>query len=207
MAANPNHFLDSEPYAVMARFARILTLGTIWTVASLPLVTLAPATAAMFAVVRGWQQEREDPICRSFARAFVANCRQAIAVQLLATVICIGLLVNLQVASALPPAFRMSLQLVTLCCGPVVLAAAAYVFPLMVTYRMGAASLLRWSVLLGLGGPGTTLRCIALAVVAVALTYVFPLAPLLCVGVIANQIYRWCRHRFVVIEAGKEVRA
>ncbi|RIQ11340.1 hypothetical protein DY240_29025 [Jiangella rhizosphaerae] len=76
--------------------------------------------------------------------------------------------------------------------GLLVAAASIYVFPLMVGYHVSVGRLLRLSALFAIGRPGTTVRSLSVVIVAGALSYLFPAAPLLLTAVVASKLYGWC---------------
>lgn len=184
--------LDGRIYSALDLFTRVVALNLLWLLASLPLVTLFPATAAMFAVVRQWANGDETHLLRTFVRGFTGNFRQAFALQVGVSVVVAGLYADTVLAPQFPAPARIALLAVAGVAGVLVAAALVYAFPLMAGYRLRLAAILRLSVLLAIGRPATTIRCLALGVLAGALTVVFPAAPLLVSGVVAATTHRWC---------------
>lgn len=188
--------VDSRIYAALERFTAVVALNLLWLVASLPVVTLFPATAAVFGVAREWSRGNEPRLLPAFVRLFRDNFKQALALQAVVSVVGLGLLADVYLSGELPPTVRVLSQAVVLLAGCLVLAALAYAFPLLVTYRMPFSRLLRSSLLLAVGRPATTLRCLGIGALAVLLAVAFPAAPLLLVSLVASATYRWCARVF-----------
>lgn len=97
-----------------------------------------------------------------------------------------------QVASTLPAPAGAGVRVGVAMAGLLVAAASIYVFPLMVGYHVSVGRLLRLSALFAIGRPGTTVRSLSVVIVAGALSYLFPAAPLLLTAVVASKLYGWC---------------
>ncbi|TWD84516.1 putative membrane protein YesL [Kribbella amoyensis] len=165
--------LASRAYTAADRFTRVVALNVLWLVACVPLVTVGPATAAVFGVVRDWNRGLEPPLARSFLRYFRENFRQAFLLQLMGLVL------------FLPTGTVVAAILVAVI--------ASYAFTLMVGYDMSLPRILAASVRLAIGSPAATAKTLALLTLTAALTFVFPAAPLLMTAVVASSIQRWCR--------------
>lgn len=192
MATQRQSWLDSRVYTQLSRFGSVVSLGVLWVVASLPVVTLFPATAAMFGVVREWSLDREPALAQAFWRLFRENLRQALAVEAIALAAITGGVGSMRIAELLPPPLGVATQAAALLAGTVLMAGLIFAFPIMVGYRMSLARLLRAAVLIALGRPLTTLACAGLLAGAFFVSYVFPLAPLLLGGLTAGAVYGWC---------------
>ncbi|WP_162606548.1 YesL family protein [Jiangella asiatica] len=192
MAAERRPWVDGRVYTQLVRFSGVVSLGVLWVVASLPVVTLFPATAAMFGVVREWSLEREPALVRTFWRLFRENLRQALALEAIALAAITGGVGSMRIAELLPPPLGAATQAAALLAGIVLVAGLIFAFPIMVGYRMALARLLRAAVLIALGRPVTTLACVGLLAGACLVSYVFPPAPLLLGGLTASAVYGWC---------------
>lgn len=192
MATQRRPWLDSRAYSQLSRFSGVMSLGVLWVIASLPLVTLFPATAAMFGVVREWSLDREPALVPAFWRLFRENLRQALALEAVAVAAVTGGLVSLRIAGMLPAPAAVAIQGVAVLAGIVLAAGLIFAFPLMVGYRMPLARLMRASVVLALGRPATTLGCAVLLAGAGVVGYVFPPALLLVGGLTASAVHTWC---------------
>lgn len=198
VAAN---FFDSRAYQGLQRFAEIVGLNLLWAVAALPIITLFPATAAMFAVARKWARGDDPAVFTTFWQAFRDNFRQAMALQLIWGAVLLGVLANLQLADTLPALVATALLIGCWVAFGVVAAATMFLFPLMVHYQTSWRQLIKWSVLLAIGRPATTLRCGLVVFVVVAVSTMFIAFPLLAASATATAVYRCCQRAFDRLEA------
>src|SRR4051794_2512203 len=63
-------FLDSRFYRVAESATNLLLLNLLWLVVSLPVVTLFPATTALFGVLRTWEEREGAGVIGPFFPAF-----------------------------------------------------------------------------------------------------------------------------------------
>jgi uncharacterized membrane protein YesL len=76
---------ESWLYRAVELVTNFLWLNLLWLVACLPIFTIFPATAAMFAVVREWVKKREPGITRAFFSFFKADFKQSFWIGILWT--------------------------------------------------------------------------------------------------------------------------
>ena len=74
--------MTARIYRVLEVFTDLVYLNLLWMVACLPVVTVAPASAAMFGVVRGWMRGKDTPIAREFFSLFRENFGRSLVVGL-----------------------------------------------------------------------------------------------------------------------------
>lgn len=191
MASTDANVLDGRWYAALQRFSDTVLLSAVWAIACLPVVTAGPATAAMFAVVRGWDEGRDVSAVPAFARYFRENLRQGLISGLAGVAVASLLFADLVIAGALAPPIASTLGAIAAVAGVVIVATSVYLFPLMVTYDLPLRRLVRSALMFAIGKPATTLACLAVIAAAGAATYVFPLTPVLAGSLVAGVVYRW----------------
>jgi uncharacterized membrane protein YesL len=192
MGAAERSILDNRLYICLQRTTNAVLLSIVWVAATLLVVTAAPATAAMFGVVRDWRHGKEPPLLRAFGRHFVGNVRQALIVQLIWMLAGVGIVADLQIDEMLPEPIGVGLRTAAVVVALLIVATSVYVFPLMVGYDLPTGQLLRLAVLFALGRPLTTLCCLVVVATAFVLTYLVPIMPLLLSGLVASTIYARC---------------
>lgn len=97
------YFQDGRVYRILERFLDLVVLNLCWLIACLPVVTVWPATTALFAVVREWALGREPRVIGSFLRFFKANFTQSLCVGVLWSPFGLLLLFNLNLAAQSSP--------------------------------------------------------------------------------------------------------
>ncbi len=188
--------LDSSLYWWANRVSSYLLLGVLWLLCCIPVVTLFPATVAMFAVFRAWQENPDE----AFYIPFFAHLRRYFAgdfVLGLLWLLVLGLLVlNLVLMpAAIAPGLLRALAFGFWLLGVLIfVASSVFIFPLRSSYTLGLWPSIRAAVALGLARLGTTALCLGVLLVAAVLFYLLP-ASLLLTGAAAGHAIFWLCHR------------
>jgi len=72
-----NNILNSRFYEILDKITNLFFLNILWLLCSLPLITLFPATAAMFGVFKDWVQGKEGNLFKSFWNYFKTNFKHS----------------------------------------------------------------------------------------------------------------------------------
>lgn len=198
--------LDSRFYRYLEVFSAFLFLSVVWFVACLPVFTVFPATAALFAVVREWVNRGEfDGAVRGFFAFFRANFWQSLGVGLLWTLLGALLAINLLLVGGMPNVLRIPLYVFFLSASLFYVTTSAFLFPVLVNFDADWRTVLKNSFLLSLSQLPTTLACLAVFATAVFLVLVVPVAALFAGSLTAYAVYRLCARTFgkVAAEGGR----
>ena len=83
---------DNPVWRFMGKFCDILLLNILWTLCSVPIVTIGASTTAVYYVTLKLVRDEEGPTVRSFFRSFKENFKQATVIWLILLVA--GLLIG-----------------------------------------------------------------------------------------------------------------
>ena len=195
------NFQDGRVYRILERFLDLVVLNLCWLIACLPVVTVWPATTALFAVVREWALGREPRVIGSFLRFFKANFTQSLCVGVLWSPFGLLLLFNLNLAAQSSPPWQLLLFFCFSTLGGVYLVASVYLFPVMSNYRVSFVQVIKNSIIFGVGQLPIAVLCLLLVGAVVALVVIFPPTLLLAGSSTAYVVYRLCDRAFRKIEA------
>ncbi len=191
--------IDSRLY----RWAEIATdlflLTLLWLVVSLPLVTLCPATTAVFGVFRAWEEGEGAGIVGPFFASFRARLRQSLVVgfgwSLLGVILLFDLLATRRMTGPLAFPLLVAMLGLALC----YLLPTVYIYPTLANARTTAFGVVRNAFLLALSQPLLSLlAAFGMIVWGVAL-YAFPILLPLFGGVVAyglNALFNRAIRRF-----------
>lgn len=190
--------LDSSFYWWVSRVVGYLLLSGLWLLCSAPILTLFPATVALFAVFRAWQDNPDE----AFYLPFFAHLRRWFVGDFLLGLlwlVALGLLAAnlLLLPTAIPPGLPWVRALAFGCwlLGALVFASASvFIFPLRSSYTLGIWASVRTAVALGLARLGTTVMCLGVLLVAGLLFWYAP-ASLLLSSAVTGHIIFWLCHR------------
>lgn len=164
-------------------------LNTLWLVMCLPILTIFPATTAMFGVVREWQKHKDVRILSAFFRHLKDNFRQSFLLGLLwlvFTCLLIGdFIITNQLHSNLKYVLFSFFFLLTI----VYVFVTVTIFPVLVHYRVSWKDAIKHALLLAIGNLFSTLLALVIIAAAVGLVFYFPAATILCFGISSFLIY------------------
>ena len=191
-------FLDSRLYRWMDTLADFFLLNLLWLLACVPLVTLFPATAALFAVVRDWVRGKETGVFKPFFRYLRENFTQSLVVGLAWTMVGLVLLADYLFVRQITSWARAPLLALLFLWVLAYLGTAVYLFPVMVQFRTGWWQVIKNSFFIAFSRPGLapTFLCFLIVALAGLVLYYVPLSFLITGSVTAYLIYNLCHRVF-----------
>lgn len=197
--------LDSKPYRIIDIAVNLLLLNLIWLLLCLPVVTIFPATAAMYGVVREWIRDTDNGTVEPFIRHFKANFVQSLGIGFLWALAGVIVALDFYLITGAElwlktPVF-LALVLITLC----YVVTSVYLFPVMVNYEGNWRSVIKNSFLIAISQPVTTVLCLLVVTLVLAVVLYIPAAILLAGSSTAYLLYLLCRRAFKRVEALKGI--
>lgn len=183
---------ESRGYRAMERLTDFLLLNAAWVLFSLPLLTLFPATAALFATVRDMQRGNDQSVLWAFWRYLQENFRQAFAIGLLWWCAVALLLFDYVALDQVPSSSRLPLLIVFSLGAASVVLTSTYLFPVMVGYRADWKAVLRNSFLISIMQFHTSIVSLLLIFLIGFLAAQIPLTLLLTASVTAYLVQAVC---------------
>ena len=153
-------------------FGDLVVLSLLWCLCSIPLVTLGPATAALYDAVVHTLRRKESSLFSRFFETFRHELKEGLLLTLLWAAVALALGLGLYALRLLVPAFGERGALVTLVellLAFLYLAAASWVFPTLSRFTMGVGAISSACARLA---PGHALRSAALALINALLIFV-----------------------------------
>lgn len=187
--------LDSSFYWWVNRLSSYLLLSGVWLLCSSLVITLFPATVALFSVFRAWQDNPDEafyiPFLTRFREHFGGDFLLGLLWLLLAALLVLNAVLLPQLPSPIrPPAFALLALAAVL-----YLATSIFIVPLRVRTSLGLWASVRAALILGMTQLGTTALCV-LTLTLAGVAFWFSPPSLLVSGVAAGQlIYVLCDRR------------
>jgi uncharacterized membrane protein YesL len=197
--------MTSRVYRVLEVFTDLVYLNLLWLVSCLPVVTIAPATAAMFGVVRGWIRDIDAPTTREFFSLLRENFGQSLAVALVWSVLGAVLAADFLLIGQME-SFRRPLYVIFLAFALLYASATVYLFPVMVNYELDWMAVIKNSLLFSIARPLTTLQCLLAVAVALFVVASLWIAVFVVASATAYAIYFLCDRAFKNVESLKGTR-
>lgn len=179
--------MDSPAANIAEQIADLLVAGFLWLLCSLPVVTIGPATAALYYTVVKVVRRKRDTVTSAFFHSFRGNLRQGIGLTVLylaygAVLAAYGLLWGrLGEAAVSPYAYAAAGILL----GAPFLFTIVYIFPIMSRFDAGMARQLQYALHMSVGHPLATLVLILWLAAVLCCAYLFSFSLLVLPGICA----------------------
>lgn len=172
----------------------------------MPVLTIYPATAAMFAVFRGWVRAGDHAgVLSPFLSAFRENFMQSLGLGVAWTLFGAWLALDLALAGRMQSELRFVLYAFFSAAGILYVFASLYLFPVLVSYDAGWLTIARNSFLLSVSRPLTTVCCLLVVGAAILVFVLAPISVLVTGSPTAYAVYRLC-DRVIQTVASKDGR-
>lgn len=181
---------------IIETIADFFVLNVVWVIACLPFITIFPATAALFAVVRGWQRGQHAGVLRPFLTHMRDQWQQRIWVGLLWGIVSGLIIFDYLVLDSLPPSLRAPMVVLLVVLSLLLATMTAFLFPAMAQFDLTASQLLRASLFLAITNPLTTLLVVLLVGSVGVLIWFLPPLSLMAGSVTAYCWYYLCQRVF-----------
>ncbi|SEF18111.1 YesL family protein [Jiangella alba] len=167
-----------------------VVLGSLlWLVASLPLITLGPATAALFAVARSRELDEHRPVLRTFLGAYRSTFRRSVPVGLALLGIVAGTLLPALAGIRFGGGLATALTIVSTLAAVFAAGVGVHLFPLLAQADEPLPRLLRLATAMALARPGRTAITVAVVAAAAVLAVLHPVTLLAVTGLAAQAVF------------------
>lgn len=126
---------ENKLMQAITRLTDLLILSILWTVCSIPLVTIGPATAALYYVILKMTDDSESSILASFFRSFRQNFRQGTILTVISALIALLLYWDRGLLMALLPSQQGVIQIFFWILGGIYVMGQSILFPLLSRYE------------------------------------------------------------------------
>ena len=199
---------DGTVYGVLDKFVNFVLLNLLWLLLCLPIVTIFPATAAMFGVVRQWVQKKDTTgIFKNFFVLFKENFKQSFLLGAFWFILAYLFYFNISISLQMSGTLKVITISILACFLLLFALTSAFLFPIMVHYKMGLISLIKHSLLFSVTQLKVTFLCGITLMAAIIITYIFSFASIIVWSIAAYNIYRLCDKSFNKIEEMVQVQS
>ncbi|MBS4205138.1 YesL family protein [Lederbergia citrea] len=192
--------IDSGFYRFLEKFTNFFLLNLLWFLMCIPIITIFPATAAMFGVVRQWVQKKDSGVFKSFFVYFKENFKQSFLLGLLWFVFALLFYFNINISLQMSGIAKIIMvsSLLFICLFFVM--TTIYLFPVMVHYKMRWTLIIKNSFLFSISQLWVTIRCILILLLTVLISYVIPISSIILWSIGGYLTYALCDKSFKKIE-------
>jgi len=192
--------IDGVLYRMLDKAVDFFFLNVIWILLCIPIITIFPATVAMFGVIRQWVRKEDVPVFNSFFKLFKENFKKGFMAGIiwfgLAYLLYFNITVSLQMEGILK-LFMLSI-LISFCILFILL--SIFLLPVIVQYEMRLGSLIKNSLLLSVSQLKVSLLSLMIILTALSITYLIPVMIVFIWSISAYGIYSLCDQAFKKVE-------
>ncbi|MFP7299785.1 YesL family protein [Neobacillus niacini] len=181
--------MNGKLYRTMEFIMNAFILNLLWLVICLPILTIFPATTALFAVVRQWQKEKDIKIFSAFFRHLKANFRQSFILGILWIFFTFLLIGDFIITNQMQSNLKYVLFAFFFLLSIVYLFASITIFPIIVHYRVSWKDAIKNAMLLSIGYPQFVFLSLCIIAGTVVIILYFPAASMIAFSVAAYLIY------------------
>ena len=193
--------VDGMLYRLLDRITSFLFLNILWLVLCLPVVTIFPATTAMFGVIRKWHNEEDVMIFKHFFKLFKENFRQSFLIGIIWFGIAFVLYFNILASLHMPQLMRLSMLAIFFSFSLLFIITSIFICPVMVHYDMNMIELMKNVLFIAVTKLKNSLLVGITFCIAVLVTYIMPITIVIIWSFVAYCIYSLCNRTFQEIEA------
>lgn len=163
-------------FKVLDIFANFVLLNLLWMVSCLFIVTIFPATTALFATVRKWHKEGTDfGVISTYYRYFIENFRKSFLIGLMWKIAMVFLVMDGMILSHVQFTGKWVILSLYTFLLILFLFLTIYLFFVLVHYELGVFAIIKKNALfLSISCLPHTLACIGCIVVTFLFTYIMP---------------------------------
>jgi uncharacterized membrane protein YesL len=182
--------LNNRLFSTLNTIVDLFLLNLLWVIASLPLITFFPATAAMFGVVRKRILKKEsEGIFKSFFKMFKENFKQSFIISILWSVFAVFLFFDYVYIHPETSVFQLILYVVWVIGLVLFSAISIYIFPIMVHFDLSWKIVIRNAFFFSLMNPVITILILIVGGIGVVLLYIYPASIFIIGTPLATVVY------------------
>ena len=193
--------VDGILYRFLDKVMSFLFLNILWLISCLPIVTIFPATTAMFGVIRKWHREEDVMLLKQFFKLFKENFRQSFLVGIVWLGVAFVLYFNILASFHMPQLMKLSMLAIFFSFSLLFIITSIFICPVMVHYDMNMIELMKNVLLIAVTNLKVSLLVGITFFIAVLVTYIMPITLVIIWSFIAYCIYSLCNRTFQEIEA------
>lgn len=128
-------YSDNKVLQVLGLLGDLMLLNVLWIVCCLPVVTIGPATTALYYTTLKLVRKKESYLTRMFFRSFRQNLKQGIQMTLFLLLFCVILYLDSRIAGNTAISYGKILSILFLVLTCVLVMTASYAFPLLAQFE------------------------------------------------------------------------
>ncbi len=198
------NIIDSKFYSVIDKLSNLFILNIFWLLSCLPLFTIAPATSAMYSVIRQWKVNGDTSVVRNYFHYFKENFKQSITIGAIMSVLLAVLFFNYFYLNQDQSLLKIVMTVPVLLVSCLFLTTLFYIFPMISHYKLPTKTALKNSLLLSMMNIHiTAVILVVFGMLSVVLFYM-PFTGIIIFSTAAWMHYSLCHKVFAKLDEAKQ---
>lgn len=165
---------NNPVFGFLSGITNLIILNLLWMVCCIPVVTIVPATAAMYYVTLKMVRKEDPYILRSFFHSFRQNLKQGVALSVIFLLLLGLLYVDAQVLQKRSSEFHQVLLIVSHVISALVFMTFSYVCPFLSRFENTVSATLKNALIIGLSHPLQSVMILAIHLSPLVLLLFWP---------------------------------
>lgn len=195
--------LKNKSFKLLETITNLVILNILWIISCIPVITIFPATTAMFSVVRNWQTNKDPTVLKQYMKEFIANFKNSFFIGLIWLVMIFVLYFDFAFVLTLETHFKVIGFGVFFTISFLIICTTVFLFPILVNYQVNWKQAIFNSFVASMVYFPTTLSIIIFMIITIVLTYFIPPLSLIFFSLNAYINYAFCNEKFNTINSIK----
>ncbi|NYE09013.1 putative membrane protein YesL [Bacillus niacini] len=179
---------DGAIMRALSSMGNYCLLNLLWIIFSLPVITVFPATVAMFGILKEWKNGSEPPMLSTFFSIFKKNILKSSFIGVIQIVCSIIFIVDFQIIWNMEGNLKLILFPVLMLLGFIFISTSLYLYPIMAKYDMPLKLLVKKAFFLSAARPFSPLMMIVIFVIMIFICTIARFLPFVCAFSICGVI-------------------
>jgi uncharacterized membrane protein YesL len=188
--------IEGKFYALAETIYSFFLLNIIWLVMCIPVVTIFPATSAMFGVVKSWRTKKDGRLFKLFFFHFKENFKQSILFELILVLAIFLLTIDFTFAKQIGSPLNMILLPIFILLAAAVLFTFSFLFSVIVHFQENWKTVIKNSFLFAISHLSLTISSLFVTGAAAAVVWLLPISCIFIASPSAYVIYSFCERAF-----------
>lgn len=173
----------------------------------LPIITIFPATTAMFGVVRQWVQKKDNGVFRNFFLFFKENFLQSFIIGIAWLILAFSLYYNINISLHMSGVLKIIMVSSFMFFSIFFIMTSIFLFPVMVHFKLRWTQLIKNSLLISISQFWVTVLCGIILLIATFLSLFIPITSIIVWSIAFYLLYYLCEKSFNKIESITQAKA
>jgi uncharacterized membrane protein YesL len=195
-----NDILNNKFYEFFNRMANLFILSLLWLIACIPIITIFPATASMYSVIRQWKLYEETSVFKPFLKYFKFHFKKSLLFEIIWVLVSSILLFDFVIIFQYNSEWFIPIKILLFVIAFFFLFINTFLFPIIVQYDLKFWDIIKNIFIISIAYFPTTLLIITIGSILLLVLYILPISIVFLIGLFGYLHFHFCHRVFIKIE-------